>query len=206
MIKNIIFDWSGVVNDNLLNTYTAGMAVLKSCGAPQLSLEQYRKEWQQPYMKFYNKYCPDLTDEEQKSIYNQAISKCRKSKIYPGMKMFIRRCHELGKKIFVISSDSKQFIEEESARFKVKQYIDKVYGEVHDKTEGLNKALTEFSIDPRRSIFIGDTTHEIESAHKHNIIAGSVTWGIHTRETLSRLKPDYIFENISDMEKVIFKK
>ena len=60
MIKNIIFDWSGLINNDFPAVYNAIMSIFEKYGVKRISSEEFKKEWVQPYMVFYNKYIPGL--------------------------------------------------------------------------------------------------------------------------------------------------
>ncbi len=56
MIRNIIFDWSGTLSNDLIPVYTATMNVFRKLGLKTLSLEEYKKEFTLPYIHFYHKH------------------------------------------------------------------------------------------------------------------------------------------------------
>ena len=60
MIKNIIFDWSGVIKDSAEDQLFAVNEVFQQFGAKKISLEELKENWVQPYMLFYNKYLPNI--------------------------------------------------------------------------------------------------------------------------------------------------
>ncbi len=53
MIKNIIFDWSGVINDSTENNRLIANEILKKFGSREISLQEFRETWEQPYINFY---------------------------------------------------------------------------------------------------------------------------------------------------------
>ena len=53
--KNIIFDWSGVINDNWETTLLTANKLFKHFNVPEITSEEFRREWIQPFMLFYNK-------------------------------------------------------------------------------------------------------------------------------------------------------
>ena len=55
MFKNIIFDWSGVVKDAVEDHVWVVNKMFKNLGGKEISLEEMRQNWEQPYMKFWNK-------------------------------------------------------------------------------------------------------------------------------------------------------
>ena len=60
MICNIIFDWSGTLVDDLPAVWEASNHVLAQAGRPEMTLEQFRAEFQLPFTTFYNKHTPHV--------------------------------------------------------------------------------------------------------------------------------------------------
>lgn len=93
MFKNIIFDWSGVINDDTHSDYKAIIAVLKHFGGPDMTFEEFREKWELPFMNFYNKYIPNanLTAEEQFPVYDKYIKQYKNPKLYKGLNLTIKK-------------------------------------------------------------------------------------------------------------------
>ena len=51
MIKNIIFDWSGVINDSVENLLIVVNRMFAELGLKPISLPELKREWEQPYMR-----------------------------------------------------------------------------------------------------------------------------------------------------------
>src|SRR5450759_2508634 len=65
VIRNIIFDWSGTLVDDLPAVLKASNFVLAQAGRPEMSLEQFRAEFSLPFTNFYNRYT-DVWDKREK--------------------------------------------------------------------------------------------------------------------------------------------
>src|SRR3989338_4862959 len=57
-IKNIIFDWSGTLCDDVKSSYLATRHTIRHFGGPHLTFRQYREQFDLPVWKFYKKHCP----------------------------------------------------------------------------------------------------------------------------------------------------
>ena len=92
MIKNIIFDWSGVIKDAVEDHGWVVNKMFKNLGGKEMSLEEMQQNWEQPYMKFWNKYFPNMTLEEEQKVYYETISSknCPSAKSYPGIVKLIK--------------------------------------------------------------------------------------------------------------------
>ncbi len=203
MIHNIIFDWSGVINDNVRTTHCAAMAVLKHFGVAEIGLDEFRNVWQMPYMKFYNRYLPDLTNDQQHPIYRDAYERCPKPEVYPGMVEFLQRCRNRRVKLFVVSSDPKIHILREIDEYGLNGVFEKVVSEVHEKAEAVREIVQAYDLAADASIFIGDSDYEIEVGRNAGILSAGVCWGAYTEERLKAAQPDYIFRNMDELYTLI---
>jgi len=203
MIKNIIFDWSGVINDSIKNHLCVVNKMFKELGAKEISLEELKENWEQPYMRFYNKYLPNLTIKEEDVVYKKAIFECPKGKPYPGIVDLLEEFKDAGKKMVVLSSDLPDTLLPEIKNFGLEDiFIDVIY-DVHDKTKGLYELIKRNNFKIEETIFIGDSNHEIEEGKKAGVTTGAVTWGFSTEKRLRALNPDFIIRDLDDFKSVI---
>lgn len=73
MIKNIIFDWSGTLSDDLTPVYKVAMIIFDHWNTKRTSKEEFRREFRLPYMKFYNKYIPKINHKQQTQMFEKLI-------------------------------------------------------------------------------------------------------------------------------------
>ena len=203
MIKNIIFDWSGVIKDAVLGHFCVVNKILKKFGVGEITLEEMRENWVQPYMSFYKKYIPGITLEEEQQAYEKIILSSPKGEPYSTMPELVRKFKRKGVKMVVISSDLLETLLPEIKRFGLEDVFDEVFANKHDKTESASWALKKYGFDPQETIFIGDSNHEIEVGKKLGIKTGAVTWGFETKEKLNNLKPDYLIQNLNELNEII---
>ena len=60
MIRNIIFDWSGTLVDDLPAVWQATNYVLTQAARPEMSLEEFRAEFCLPFTIFYDRHVPHV--------------------------------------------------------------------------------------------------------------------------------------------------
>ncbi len=65
------------------------------------------------------------------------------------------------------------------------------------------KALDILNVSPGRSLYIGDSYHDIKAGLGAGTITLAVTWGINTREELAALNPDGLLESWADLERYL---
>jgi len=206
MIKNVIFDWSGVINDDLAAVHNAAMIIFKKFGAKRISLKEFKKEWEQPYMLFYNKYLPQLTKEEEDAAFWVAYKKAIKAyplRPYSHIKNALQKFKGVGINMIILSSNPYGYLLSEIKKFGLQGLFNEVNGEVHDKTKVIRKIIKRNQFNPRETIFIGDTNHEIDAGKSAKIKTAAVTWGYQNEDKLKSLNPDFIIHNLKELEKAI---
>ena len=60
VIRNIIFDWSGTLVDDLPAVWQATNYVLAQAQRPEMTLEQFRAEFCLPFTIFYDRHTPNI--------------------------------------------------------------------------------------------------------------------------------------------------
>jgi phosphoglycolate phosphatase len=55
MIRNIIFDWSGTLVDDLPAVLQATNFIFQQAQLPEMTLEKFRAEFSLPFTKFYDR-------------------------------------------------------------------------------------------------------------------------------------------------------
>lgn len=69
--------------------------------------------------------------------------------------------------------------------------------------EGILKAANFLKIDPRNSLYIGDSPSDIDAAHRAGATSVAVIWDPHVnREALAEKNPHYIIEHPSEIIRV----
>ena len=66
---------------------------------------------------------------------------------------------------------------------------------IFGKDRVLKKAIKNFKINPKDSIYIGDEIRDIEAARVVDIETVAVCWGFNSEKGLKRAKPKYIAKN-----------
>jgi len=203
--KNIIFDWSGVIKDALQDFGWVVNRMREELGGKEISLEEIRQNWEQPYMKFWNKYYPDLTLEEEQILYRKILARkdCPNAGVVPGMADLITKLKKRGLKMSVVSSDHAERLLSEIKEFGLENVFGDVITDVHDKSEGVEILIKKYNLNPEETVFIGDSNHEIEVGKYFGIKTIAVTWGFAAEDKLKATNPDYLVHNIKELEKIL---
>ena len=206
MIRNIIFDWSGTLVDDLPAVLQASNFVLTQSGRPAMSLDQFRSEFQLPFTKFYDQHTPDVPFDKLESWFHSEFRNAQGSVVeLPHARKFLQFCRERGLRTFLLSSvlDDHFVMQNRVIGFDV--FLDKPYTGVWDKREKIHEVLRENHLQPDETLFIGDMEHDIATAQHGGIHSCAVLTGYNTLEQLRAARPDLIVEHLSELRAVLEK-
>src|SRR3989344_8306101 len=105
MNKGFLFDWSGTLSNNFHSFYEVCILIFRELGQEAPTVEQVRWQMTAPYMKFWNKYFPDLPKARQDELYEKYIHQIADPDLFDGAKETVEFLHGLGYQLFVVSSD-----------------------------------------------------------------------------------------------------
>ena len=199
MIKNIIFDWSGTLIDDNKEVYKVCTKMFAKLGKEMISYDQFRREMTVPYMKFYNKYFPDLTMEKQKELYKEAYRKAEETPLHAGVKDLLQEWHTKGINLAIVSSEPSQRITKEGKKENVLELFLEIVSDVHEKEEALNKMMIEQNFLPTETIFVGDTQGDVEAGKTIDIKTAAISWGIQCEEKLKESEPTVLIKELKEL-------
>ena len=209
MIKNIIFDWSGVINDDLTTVYKTAMAIFQKYSVKEISLGEFKKEWEQPYMVFYNKYgITRLSREEEVALYlplYKAMTLKYPPKAVAGIRDTLLKFKAAGINMITLSSNVRETILFDIQEFGLGGIFSEINSDIHDKAEFIHEIIARNGFKPEETIFIGDTSHEVEAGKSAGTKTGAVTWGYNNEDKLRAANPDFIIHNLAELELIILK-
>jgi phosphoglycolate phosphatase len=199
MIKNIIFDWSGVIKDSIEDHLFVVNEIFTKFGVNKISLTELKENWEQPYMLFYNKYLPNLTLEQEMAAYKEAIMKSPPPRFYAGIVDLIKGLKQQGIRMVVVSSDLSETLLSEIDSFGLNDIFLDVVTEVHDKTAAMECLIKKHSFDKSETFVVGDSNHEIEAGKHIGIKTVAVTWGFTLEDRLIASNPNFIAHNLDEL-------
>ncbi len=203
MIKNIIFDWSGTLSNNLNCFYKTCEIIFQKLGKEMPPIEEIRRNFTLPYMKFWNKHFPDLSKEKQDKLYAETIVQAGKSCLYDNVKKVLQNLNKQKINLFVLSSDPKIQIIPEMKKAGVSNLFKEVFWELHEKKHIISEILKKYNLNSNETLYIGDTSGDIEMGKKAGIKTAGITWGFQHKDILEKSKPDYLIDDIIELNLII---
>jgi phosphoglycolate phosphatase-like HAD superfamily hydrolase/ADP-ribose pyrophosphatase YjhB (NUDIX family) len=204
VIRNIIFDWSGTLVDDLPAVWEASNYVLTQAQRPEMSLEQFRAEFCLPFTIFYQRHIPHVPLPQLETWFHSRFKQVQDSVCeLPHAREFLEFCRERGVRTFLLSTVHRDHFAVQSAATGLGKYLDKPYISIWDKRQKIHEILQENNLAPSETLFIGDMQHDIETARHGGIHSCAVLTGYNTLEQLRAAEPDVIVEHLRELREIL---
>jgi len=168
-----------------------------------ITKEEVRITFANPYMKFWNKFFPDLTKEEQDRLYDEAIHQIEDAQLYEGVKETLEYLHSLKINLFVVSSDPKSKLIPEAKQGEVFHLFKDILCRVHEKEDGINDVVKRHKLIPKETMYVGDTSGDVEAGKRAGVKTVGIPWGYQTEDLLRQSNPDFLIHDISELKDVV---
>ncbi|MDD5552078.1 MAG: HAD family hydrolase [Candidatus Pacebacteria bacterium] len=202
MIKNIIFDWSGVLSNDIIPVYKGTMGVFRRLGLKELSFKEYKKEFVLPYMNFYRKFT-DTPKEKVDDLFFQEFSLVDGPKPFPKAKKTLEDLKRKGIRIVLLSSHPEEKVKEEMERYNFQDFFVDINSSVHDKVKAIKGILEKNNFIAKETSYLGDMTHDIDAGKSVGVTTVAVCWGYQLKEKLSKKNPDFLIEDLDEIVKIL---
>lgn len=191
MFRNLIFDWSGTLVDDLGPVIEATNAVLTPYGIPAFDRESFRRGFRLPYRDFYHELLPDVPLDELEARFRPAFDAAETPvMILPHAREKLDWCRALGIRTFVCTSMDATAFQRQLQELDLAGHFEATYAGVLDKREVIHRILETHRLDPVETAFIGDMTHDIETARHGGVVSIAVLTGYQHAEVLAGARPD----------------
>lgn len=204
MIRNIIFDWSGTLVDDLPAVLEATNYVLTQADRAEMSLDQFRAEFCLPFTIFYDRHVPHVPLPQLEEWFHSRFRQVQDSVCaLPHAQEFLEFCRDRKLRTFLLSTVHRDHFAVQAAVTGFEQYLEKPYLNVWDKRKKIHEILEENNLAPDETLFIGDMQHDIETARHGGIHSCAVLTGYNTLEQLRAAQPDLIVEHLRELREIL---
>jgi phosphoglycolate phosphatase len=204
VIRNIVFDWSGTLVDDLPAVWEATNHVLEQASRPKLTLDQFRAEFCLPFTIFYDKFTPHVPMPQLEDWFHTRFRQVQSSVCaLPHAQNFLEFCAGHKMRTFLLSTvaDDHFAVQEQVTGFG--RYLEKPYIGVWDKRKKIHDIISENQLHPEETLFIGDMQHDIDTAKHGGIHSCAVLTGYNTISQLRAAKPDVIVEHLGELRELL---
>jgi phosphoglycolate phosphatase len=204
VIRNVIFDWSGTLVDDLPAVVQATNAVLRDAGLPGLSVDEFRLRFRLPFADFYREFGGKLPMDELEACFHRHFRAVQSTvNELPHARDFLLFCRRHGLRTFVLSTVMEEYYAAQAALHGFAVHIDHPYLGVRDKRTRIREILTTHELQPAETLFIGDMQHDIETARHGGVLSCAVLTGYNRLEQLRASHPDLIVEHLGELQAIL---
>ena len=204
MIRNIIFDWSGTLVDDLPAVWKATNYVLTQAARPEMTLEEFRAEFCLPFTIFYDRHVPHVALPQLEEWFHSRFRQVQDSVCaLPHAREFLEFCRARKLRTFLLSTVHRDYFALQSAATGFAEFLERPYLNVWDKREKIHEILQENDLKADETLFIGDMQHDIETARHGGIHSCAVLTGYNTLDQLRAARPDLIVEHLRELRDIL---
>ena len=213
MYSYVIFDLDGTLLNTIDDLADTGNHVCALHGWPAHSVEEYKHMVGNGIPKLVERFAPAGTDraaldrafDEFMAWYG--IHKEDKTAPYPGMHQLALDLKEVGVSAAVLSNKA-----DEMAGPVVEHYYPGVFPVVQGALSGLptkpdptllHKLMERMGADPKRTLFVGDSSVDIRTAKNGGLDSCGVLWGFRSRQELEAEGADYLAETPQELWRLV---
>ena len=204
MIRNVIFDWSGTLVDDLPAVWEATNYVLTQAERAELTLEQFRAEFCLPFTLFYDRHVPQVPLPQLETWFHSRFRQVQGSVCeLPHAREFLEFCRARKLRTFLLSTVHREHFAVQARATGFAEYLEKPYLNVWDKRQKIHEILQENNLVPGETLFVGDMQHDIETAKHGGVRSCAVLTGYNTLSQLRAAEPDLIVEHLGELKEVL---
>ena len=217
MYQTVIFDLDGTLLNTLEDLADAGNWVCRRNGWPEHSLEEFRAMVGHGIPNLVERFSPEgcrspllmVNTLAQFSQY-YGTHNMDKTLPYAGMEELAAELKKRGVQMAVYSNKADDF-----SRQIVEHFFPGVFSLVRGKVRGVpvkpdptgvRQVLAELNADPAATLFVGDSSVDMETAHNAGLPACGVTWGFRSRESLEAAGAEFLADTPEQLAAVILGK
>tara|TARA_Y100001954_G_C15813213_1_gene606192 strand:- start:877 stop:1527 length:651 start_codon:yes stop_codon:yes gene_type:complete len=181
MLKNIFFDFDGVILDSVQSKTNAFFKLYEPYGAEVanrvvnyhlkyggLSRFEKLRYFEEIILerKTNQKQIDELAKKFRELCFNEVIN----SSYVEGVINFLDKCQKLEKRMWVISGTPQEELREIVRYKKLDHYFLGVFGTPGKKTDWVNQLTKEHDLDRKESLFIGDALTDYEASRNCELL------------------------------------
>jgi len=199
----IIFDFDGTIADSFdyVADFLAAQAKLHLNDEDRMSLRGMSMIAMARQLGYRWWQLPILFLKGRRQMLHVVI----KLKPFRGMPDIIRKLHNEGHELFLLSSNSVRNVHRFLHHHRLHQYFLEIYGGVglFDKAPAMRRLLKEHKLEAKNAIYVGDELRDVEAAQSIGLRVVAVSWGFARTQMLKDQKPTALVTTPEELMSVL---
>lgn len=210
MIECVLFDLDGTIVDTNELIISSFMYALKQNALTPLSREQMIPHMgttlQQQMRVFSGLEDVSILEKSYRSYNNEHHDELIRS--FPHVNETLEELSRRGIKMGIVTTKIRPTTIKALEMFDLLKYMDTIVT-VTDVTEPkphpepVLTAVRNLGVDPRKTLMVGDSVVDIQSAKAAGVQVAAVSWSLKGEETLRKYEPDYIIHDMRDIYGIV---
>ncbi len=177
--------------------------VLEKYGIAPYDREGFRRSFRLPYHEFYEELLPGVALAELEAHFRPAFDGATSLvTVLPHAREKLEWAKQRGMRMFVLTSMDPTAFARQLSEFGMQDFFEETYAGVLDKRELIAQILETHALHKDETAFIGDMTHDIETARHGGISSIAVLTGYHHAEVLAAVRPDITVPDLGVLVKL----
>jgi len=204
LLKNLIFDWSGTLVDDLPPVIATTNIIVEHYGKQALTREQFLDRFELPYTKFFDRYLPGVPLEELQALYQEHFPADGGDVVaLPGSLEFLKAARARGLRLFILSSVPQNHWDQQAAKTGLDGFFKETWTGVVEKCAYCIDRVKEFDLDPAETTFIGDMRHDIEAGNAAGLTTIATLTGYEGIDRLAQADPDLVVRDLVHLKNLL---
>lgn len=211
MFDNYIFDFDGTLADSKICSILATKEAFLEFGLKEPSEKEIEYFMgipiEQSFIELSEQKLNDKELEELIAIFriNYKYLENSNIKLFPKIFEKLEELTKSKKKLFVVSSKKSDVLMRNMKTLGISDFFTEAIGsdkvqKYKPNPDGIEYILNKYELNKKSTIYIGDAIFDIQMAKSIDVSSCAVTWGSHSKKSLSSENPSYIIDLINELK------
>ncbi len=204
MKDTVVFDFDGVIADTLELVIEFGNANQKRFAKKKITKDDFRHRSMREALTHIGLPLYKLPQfvKEVKNHINVNLSSV---KLFSGLKELIEEISTSEKKLYILSSNSKQNIETVLSKNNILQCFQAIHSDssLFGKHRTLSRLFSTYKLNKQNSLYIGDEIRDLDACKKLDVDFIAVSWGYDSLERLKKANVSHLANSVNELKSFV---